>query len=64
MGERIVKLAIGRAGGWSAGKMLCLKPLHQFLSHLNEMCFTWSLWGVDVYDIICVTFPGVVQYHK
>ena len=40
MGERIVKLAIGRAGGWSAGKMLCLKPLHQFLSHLNEMCFT------------------------
>jgi len=40
MGERIVKLAIGRAGGWSAGKMLCLKLLHQFLSHLNEMCFT------------------------
>jgi len=36
----------------SNGEMLCLKLHPQFSSYLNETCSTWSLWCVDVHDII------------
>ena len=32
---------------------LCLKLLPQFSSHLNETCYAWSLFSVDVHDDVC-----------
>jgi len=34
----------GRLSCQSVGEMLCLKTIPQFLSHLIETCYTWSLW--------------------
>ena len=31
------------------GEILCLKLLQQFSGHLNETCYTWSLWWIDVH---------------
>ena len=51
---RLVGLAVGRSGGWSVGEILCFELLPQFSSDLNETCYTWSLWGINVYYIDCV----------
>ena len=42
------------SGAQSVSKMLCLKLLPQFSSHLNETCYTWFIWSIDVYDEILI----------
>ena len=37
---RVVRRLVGWSDVWSVGKMLCIKPLSQFLSHLIETCYT------------------------
>ena len=44
-------------GSWSVGEMFCLKLLPQFLSYLNETCYTWSLWLVYMHYILFLR-PG------
>ena len=38
----------------SIADSLCLKLLPQFSSYLNETCYTWSQWRVNVHDTFFV----------
>ena len=47
----ILESADGQSNNWSVWEMLHLKLLPKVSSHLNETCYTWSVWGVDVHYI-------------
>ena len=53
----------GSAGTYVGEQRLRLKFLPQFSNHLNETCYTRSLWRVGVHDICIYRFAHILRFH-